>query len=157
LVEAGVTYVLVNFSVNNTWDTHEKNFTRLKDTLLPPFDRALSALLTDLEQRGLLDEVLVMALGEMGRTPKVNAKAGRDHWGDAFSVLLAGGGLTRGQVLGSTTAGGERPRERPVAVADLLLTVYHQLGIHPSTMLFDERDRPLPALPPGKPIHELIL
>jgi len=156
LVEAGVTYVLVNCSVNNTWDTHEKNFQRLKETLLPPLDRALSALLTDLEQRGLLDEVLVMAAGEMGRTPKINAKAGRDHWGEAFSVLLAGGGLTRGQVLGSTTAGGERPRERPVGVADLLLTVYHQLGIHPSTMLFDERDRPIPVLPSGRPIYELI-
>jgi uncharacterized protein (DUF1501 family) len=156
LVEAGVNYVLVNFSTNNSWDTHERNFQVLKERLLPPFDRALSALLIDLDERGLLDEVLVVALGEMGRTPRINAKAGRDHWADASSALLAGGGLTRGQVVGSTTAGGERPRARPVTIADLLLTVYHQLGIQPSTMQFDERDRPIPPLPAGKPVRELI-
>ncbi len=156
LVEAGVTYVLVNFSVNNTWDTHENNFASLKNKLLPPMDRAVSALLTDLHERGLLDEVLVLVLGEMGRTPKINQRAGRDHWGDVYSVLMAGGGLKRGCVLGSSTSGGERPRERPVPVSDLLLTVYHQLGIAPSTMRFDERDRPIPVLPAGKPVLELV-
>jgi uncharacterized protein (DUF1501 family) len=156
LIEAGVTYVLVNFSVNNTWDTHGKNFQILKDRLLPPMDRAVSALLADLDQRGLLDDVLVMAISEMGRTPIVNKDAGRDHWPNAYTVMLAGGGLTRGQVVGSTTAHGERPGERPVAVADVLATVYHQLGIDPGTMLRDRENRPIPILPEASPVRELI-
>jgi uncharacterized protein (DUF1501 family) len=119
-------------------------------------DRAVAALLTDLEQRGLLDEVLLLVIGEMGRTPVVNAQAGRDHWTAAYSVMLAGGGLTRGQVLGSTTPGGQYPGSRPVTVPEILATVYRQLGIDPETVVYDPEGRPYPILPPARPIAELI-
>jgi uncharacterized protein (DUF1501 family) len=155
LVEAGASYVLVDPYRNAEWDTHAKNFTGLK-ALLPPLDRAVAALLTDLDARGLFDEVLVLVAGEMGRTPRVNAQAGRDHWTTAYSVLLAGGGLTRGQVLGGTTGGGEEPSRRPVAVAEVLATVYHRLGIDPQALLYDRQGRPVPILPAAEPIHELL-
>jgi hypothetical protein len=154
LVEAGATYVLVDPYGTTTWDTHAQNFTGHK-ALLPPLDQAVSALLTDLDQRGLLDEVLVLVAGEMGRTPLINGAAGRDHWTHAYSVMLAGGGLTRGQVLGSTTSGGQAPGSRPVTVHEMLATIYHQLGIDPNAMLHDELKRPIPILPEGRPIPEL--
>jgi uncharacterized protein (DUF1501 family) len=155
LVEAGVTYVLVDPYSGNGWDTHAQNFAGHK-ALLPPMDRAVAALLTDLEQRGLLDEVLLLVIGEMGRTPVVNAQAGRDHWTSAYSVMLAGGGLTRGQVLGSTTAGGQYPGSRPVTVPEIVATVYRQLGVDPETVVHDPEGRPYPILPPARPIAELI-
>src|SRR5579862_8250459 len=89
LVEAGVIFVIVNFSKNNSWDTHGNNFQRLQNELLPPMDRAVSALLIDLDRRGLLEQTLVLAVGEMGRTPTINNMAGRDHWPDAYSALIA--------------------------------------------------------------------
>jgi hypothetical protein len=158
LVEAGVTYVLVNCGDgNNLWDTHADNFNRLKSELLPPLDRAAAALLLDLEQRGLLDQTLVVMLSEFGRTPQINRDAGRDHWTDAYSVMLAGAGISRGRVLGRTTPGGEEPAERPVAHVELLATVYHQLGIDYSVALTDAQGRPTPILPPGTaPIRELL-
>jgi uncharacterized protein (DUF1501 family) len=119
-------------------------------------DRAVSALLADLDQRGMLDDVLVLVSGEMGRTPTINRAAGRDHWTYAYSVMLAGGGLTRGQVLGGTTALGESPAGRPVSVPEILATLYHQLGIQPNLLLRDELDRPIPILPEASPIRELI-
>jgi len=155
LVEAGATYVLVNPYSGNGWDTHSQNFAGHK-ALLPPMDRAVAALLSDLEQRGLLDEVLLLVISEMGRTPVVNAQAGRDHWTSAYSVMLAGGGLTRGRVLGSTTAGGQYPGSRPVTVPEIVATVYRQLGIDPETVISDQEGRPFPILPPAKPIAELI-
>lgn len=155
LVEAGVAFVVVNYSRNNSWDTHEKNFERLQKSLLPPADRAASALLIDLEQRGLLDETLVLMVGEMGRTPVINAAAGRDHWPDAYSALIAGGGLARGRVLGSTTAGGEKPATRPVHVDELLATVYRQLGINSGLILHDLQNRPFAILPEAHPVAEL--
>jgi uncharacterized protein (DUF1501 family) len=155
LVEAGVTYVLVDPYSGNTWDTHAQNFAGHK-ALLPPMDRAVAALLTDLEQRGLLDEVLLLVISELGRTPVVNAQAGRDHWTSAYSVMLAGGGLTRGQVLGSTTAGGQYPGSRPVTVPEIVATVYRQLGIDSETVVYDPEGRPYPILPPARPIAELI-
>jgi uncharacterized protein (DUF1501 family) len=155
LVEAGATYVLVDPYRNMEWDTHAANFTGHK-ALLPPLDRAVSALLSDLEDRGLFDEVLVLVAGEMGRTPLINAQAGRDHWTAAYSVLLAGGGLTRGQVLGSTTRGGEAPGRRPVAVPEVVATVYHQLGIDPKALLYDRQNRPVPILPEAEPVRELL-
>jgi hypothetical protein len=155
LAEAGASYVLVNGPVFGDWDTHSDNFSRLKQ-LLPPMDRAVSALLEDLDQRGLLDEILVVLITEMGRS-RVVPGAGRDHWTAAYSVMLAGGGLTRGQVLGSTTSTGERPGQRPVTVPEILATVYHRLGIDPDTMLSDTLGRPIPILPDGaRPIAELI-
>jgi hypothetical protein len=155
LVEAGVTYVLVNPYSGSIWDTHSQNFTGHK-ALLPPMDRAVAALVADLEQRGLLDEVMVLVISEMGRTPIVNASAGRDHWTSAYSVMLAGGGLTRGQVLGSTTSGGQYPGSRPVTVHEIIATVYHQLGINPETIVHDQQRRPYAILPQTKAIPELI-
>ena len=143
LVEAGVTYVLVNYSKNNSWDTHSKNFTRLKDTLLPPMDQAASALLVDLEERCMLDDVLVILMGEMGRTPKINKGAGRDHWPDVFSLLIAGGGLTRGQLLGRSSRLGDTPHTRPMHYREILATMYRLLGVDPNLTINDEQDRPV--------------
>jgi hypothetical protein len=155
LVEAGATYVLVNGPVFGDWDTHDNNFPRLKQ-LLPPVDKGASALLEDLDQRGLLDEVLVVLISEMGRS-RLAPGGGRDHWTAAYSVMLAGGGLTRGQVLGSTTSNGAWPGKRPVTVPEILATVYHQLGIDANAMLYDEQKRPIPLLPgEAKPIGELL-
>jgi uncharacterized protein (DUF1501 family) len=155
LVEAGVTYIVVNAGREASWDTHANNFKLLKDVLLPPMDQGVSTLLRDLDQRGLLDEVLVLVAGEMGRTPVVNGDAGRDHWTTAYSVFMAGGGLTRGQVLGSTTPDARYPASRPVTVHEILATVYHQLGVDPETLLTDALGRPIPILPEGRPIAEL--
>jgi Protein of unknown function (DUF1501) len=155
LIEAGVAYVLVDPYGSMVWDTHANNFTSLKQHL-PPLDQAVSALLDDLDQRGRLDEVLVLLTTEMGRTPAVNAARGRDHWTSVFSLMLAGGGLTRGQVLGSSTSGGQYPGSRPVTVPEVFATVYHLLGIDPSALLVDEQKRPIPILPEARPIQELV-
>jgi uncharacterized protein (DUF1501 family) len=155
LVETGVTYVLVDPYQGAEWDTHTQNFSGHK-RLLPVMDRAVSALLSDLEGRGMLDEVLVLLISEMGRTPIITRDAGRDHWTNAYSVMMAGGGLTRGQVLGSTTRKGEWPGDRPVTVPEILATVYQQLRIDPNTMIYDEQRRPLRILPEAKPIFELL-
>jgi uncharacterized protein (DUF1501 family) len=155
LVEAGATYVLVNGPVFGNWDTHTNNFPHLKQ-LLPPVDRGVSALLEDLDQRGLLDTTLVVLISEMGRS-RLDPKGGRDHWTAAYSVMLAGGGLTRGQVLGSTTSNGAHPGKRPVTVPEILATVYYQLGIDPNSILFDAQKRPIPILPAeSRPIGELL-
>jgi hypothetical protein len=156
LVEAGVTCVLVNYSKNNSWDTHNDNFKRLKESLLPPMDQAASALLEDLEQRGMLDDVLVLLTGEMGRTPRINNKSGRDHWTDVFSLLMAGGGLTRGQILGSTSRQAEAPATRPVHFNEILATLYLQLGIDPHLAIPDQFNRPVHILPRGEPVRELL-
>jgi hypothetical protein len=155
LVECGVSYVLVDPYGNNEWDTHNQNF-RGHKALLPPMDQAVAALLDDLSQRGLLDEVVVVLASEMGRSPRISGNAGRDHWTHAYSILIAGGGLTRGQVLGATTSKGEWPGRRPVTVPEILATVYHQLGIDPNTILHDEHRRPLAILPEPRPIRELL-
>lgn len=156
LVEAGVTYVLVNYSKNNSWDTHNDNFKRMKNSLLPPMDQAVTALLTDLEQRGMLDDVLVLLMGEMGRTPKINKQSGRDHWPDVFSLMIAGGGLTRGQVLGSSSPLADTPHDRPVHYHEILATVYHQLGIDPNLLIKDRQQRPIRILKEAEPVYELI-
>jgi hypothetical protein len=156
LAEAGVTYIVVNAGREASWDTHANNFQQLKNVLLPPLDQGVAALLQDLDQRSLLDEVLVLVAGEMGRTPLVNGAAGRDHWTTAYSVFIAGGGLTRGQVLGSTTPDARYPASRPVTVHDILATVYRQLGVDPEALLTDALGRPVPILPEGRPIAELL-
>lgn len=156
LVEAGVTYVLVNMSKNNDWDTHANNFKLLKEKLLPPMDRGVSALLRDMDQRRLLDEVIVLVASEMGREPRVSANGGREHWTAAYSVFVAGGGLTRGQVLGSTTSDARYPGSRPVAVPEILATIYQQLGVNPNTLITDAQGRPIPILPEAKPVAELL-
>jgi hypothetical protein len=155
LVEAGVTYILVDSYAAQAWDTHTANFAGHRQ-LLPSMDKAVSALIADLDGRGLFDEVIVLLASEMGRSPRIGGDAGRDHWTYAYSVMIAGGGLTRGQLLGSTSANGERPEQRPVTVPEILATVYCQLGIDPNTIIRDAQDRPIPILPDPRPIAELI-
>jgi len=156
LVEAGVRLVTVNWARDDAfWDTHKDNFKLLKHSLLPPFDLAFSALLEDLEARGLLDETLVVCLGEFGRTPRINAAAGRDHWAACNSVVLAGAGIRGGRVYGSSDRLAAYPATLPVTPDDLAATIYHALGIDPTTDLFDRLERPY-RLALGKPLVELF-
>ena len=155
LVEAGVTFTLVQCGLKQDWDTHSANFSNL-DKMLPPLDRAIASLLDDLSNRGMLDNTLVMVIGEFGRTPKSNKNAGRDHWGDCFSALVAGGGLKPGQVIGRSDSLGGYPIERPLHAQDLFATMYHALGIDTRTTFHDHQDRPIPVLNHGTPIAELV-
>jgi uncharacterized protein (DUF1501 family) len=160
LAEAGVPFSLVNFALDQVkgqdWDTHEKNFHLMKNVLLLPMDRAVSTLLDDLQERGLLETTLVALLTEFGRTPQINANAGRDHWPCVYSVLLAGGGIRPGVVVGSSTRDGGSPKDRPVHIYDVLATIYHQLGIPLDEVYRDAAGRPIPVLPEGRPIPELL-
>jgi hypothetical protein len=160
LAEAGVPFTLVNFTLNQAhgqdWDTHVDNFGELKNRLLPPMDLAVSTLLDDLESRGLLETTLVAMFGEFGRTPIINKNAGRDHWHNVFSVVLAGGGLRSGIVLGSSTRGGEMPLDRPTHFSDVVATIYHQLGVRADEVFRDPLNRPIPVLDGGRPIAELL-
>jgi len=154
LVEAGVTYVTC--LSGGGWDTHVNNFSELKDVTLPRYDRALAALVSDIHDRGLSGRVLVMAFGEFGRTPRINRQAGRDHWPGAMSVLLAGGGLKVGQAVGTTDAHGAYPTSNPYSPHCVLATMYHVLGIDFRRHFQDRSDRPIPVLPEGRPIAELL-
>lgn len=156
LAGAGVPFTLVNFSINQDWDTHTNNFQTLKATRLPEFDRAVSTLLDDLEDRGQLESTLVAVITEFGRTPKINQTAGRDHWSDVFSIVMAGGGLTSGQCLGSSNPRGEIPQDRPIHINDVLATIYHQLGVPTDLVHNDGLGRPVPVLYRGDPINELL-
>ncbi len=156
LAEAGVTFTLVNFSNNQDWDTHTNNFEQMKTKRLPELDQSVSALLDDLTDRGLLETTLVAVFGEFGRTPKINANAGRDHWSNVFSVMLAGGGLRGGQVLGTSTKNAEDPHDRPIHFNDVLKTMYHQLGVATDRSFLDLQGRPVPILEHGHPIPELL-
>jgi hypothetical protein len=145
LVEAGVPLTTV-FSVGNReWDTHGNNFNDLKNALAPQMDRGFSALLADLDSRGLLDETLVVWMGDMGRTPRVNKGAGRDHWSFCYSVVLAGAGIRGGQVYGSSDRAAAYPSTNPVSPADLAATILHCLGIDPRAEMTDQQSRPLVA------------
>ena len=128
----------------------------MKDRLLPVFDRAVSALLTDLETRGMLDETLVVIMGEMGRTPKVNGKAGRDHWPQCGFALLAGGGIRRGMVLGKTDKQAAYPIDRPVSAGDLVATIYRQIGVDYGLTVDDLTGRPIHISHGGEPVTEVI-
>jgi hypothetical protein len=158
LVEAGVPFVAVHteYKGNGHWDTHENNFKMLSRLLLPWFDRSLSALLDDLESRGLLDTTLVMVTGDMGRTPRINAKAGRDHWPQCGFCLFAGAGTKAGYVHGRSDKQGAYPVEHPVSAGDLAATVYQQMGIDPETMVPDSTNRPI-AISHGGQVVERIL
>ncbi len=156
LAESGVNFTLVNFSNNQNWDTHNDNFNQLKKVRLPELDQAVSTLLDDLEERGLLDSTLVALFGEFGRTPKINPTAGRDHWSNVFSVMLAGGGLKSGQVIGTSSPNGENPHLRPVHFNEIMATIYHQLGISTDRVFHDQFARPFPILDYGNPLPELI-
>ncbi len=155
LVESGVTFTLIQCGLKQDWDTHKDNF-KLLDQYLPRIDRAVAALLADLATRGLLDTTMVMVIGEFGRTPKINKNAGRDHWGDVFSAMIAGGGLRGGQVVGSSDAIGAYPAEHAAHAQDLFATMYHRLGIDTDTVFHDHQDRPIPVLNHGSPIQALL-
>lgn len=157
LVERGVTFVTVNCV---PWD-HHGSANRLQTEegaklLIPPLDRAIAALIRDLDDRGLYDNTLVVAMGEFGRTPRINKYAGRDHWGRTFSVLMGCGSMAMGQVVGRSSARGEHVVERPLSPQDVAATVYHHLGIDPRAVTFRDRlDRPLALLDEGEPVREL--
>lgn len=156
LVEAGVALVTVNWQRDDAyWDTHSDNFTKHKDPLLPNLDRGFSALLRDLEQRGLLDETLVVCLSEFGRTPTINKNAGRDHWAACNSVVLAGAGVAGGHVYGASDHRAAYPQTDPVGPEDLAATIYHLLGVPPQTTLQRSDGRPVP-LPLGNPLWDVI-
>lgn len=142
LVEAGIPVVQANMGTMNRWDTHGQNFRTLKETLLPPFDQGLSTLLADLDERGLLQETLVVVTGEFGRTPLINNKAGRDHWSNVFSAVFAGAGVRGGQVIGASDAQAAHPMTRGWYPADLGATIYSALGIDPETQIIDQLGRP---------------
>jgi hypothetical protein len=166
LVEAGVPFVTV-FSHTDvdkgSWDTHNKHQERVTKELMPPSDQSFSALLEDMAQRGLLDDVLVVWMGEFGRTPKMgvnfsnntNNVGGRDHWCNCYSVVLAGGGVKGGQVVGSSDFIGGYPKERPVHISDVAATIYHALGIDPRAHVIDMQGQPH-AICDGYPVMELF-
>ena len=152
LVEVGIPIVQVccsagdlNGGAGDMWDTHSDNFNRLKKRLLPVFDQATSALITDLEQRGMLDETLVVVLTDFGRTPRINGGAGRDHYPSVYSVAMAGGGIRGGQVYGSSDTLGAFPRTAPCSPADVHATIFKALGISPRATIHDRLGRPFPV------------
>jgi hypothetical protein len=157
LVEAGVPFVNVNDfkQQGQNWDTHAQNFSQHKDHLLPPMDRGFSALVEDLDARGLLDSTLVVALGEFGRTPRINKEAGRDHWPSCYSVALAGGGVRGGAVFGASDRFAAYPATDPVTPADLAATIFWRFGLDPASEIRDAQNRPY-RLADGEPITALF-
>jgi hypothetical protein len=162
LVEAGGRFVTVfwdEYGLAGTgWDTHWDHFPRMKDELLPGLDLTLSGLLHDLDRRGLLDETLVVLLSEHGRTPKLASVqgGGRDHWSRCYSVVMAGGGVARGQVVGKSDKIASDPLERAVSPKDVLATIYHLLGIDPSATITDLQGRPMVIAPDAQVIREVL-
>ena len=153
LVEAGVSVVTIAV---HGWDTHEKNFETLRDQL-PTIDRALHALITDLEVRGMLDDVTIIMGGEMGRTPRITpGRAGREHWPTTGITVMAGGGLRVGQVVGASDSRGEQPNCRPITPAMMLSTIYHAMQIDPAQTFLSTTGRPMHVLDERQPIRELI-
>jgi uncharacterized protein (DUF1501 family) len=157
LAEAGVTFTTVNMG---GWDQHGDIKAKMDD-YLPKLDKAVSALFEDLSSSGLIEKVCVVVMGEMSRTPRMNAgfqgqPAGRDHWSDAISLLIGGGGVQGGRVVGRTDSRGEQILERPVSVPDLHATLYHVLGIDPSMTFLDNAGRPVPLIDDGHPVRELF-
>jgi Protein of unknown function (DUF1501) len=164
LVEAGVRFVNVTWDLfwdrvridYDAWDTHTRNFAILRDNKLPHFDQTYTALLEDLDVRGLLDETLVVVMSEMGRTPRVNGNAGRDHWTYCYSVLFAGAGVRGGTVYGASDAHAAFVKDRPVSPADVCATIYACLGIDLELALPDRAGRPVPAAHGGQPIRDIL-
>lgn len=152
LVEAGVRFVSLN---TGYWDDHGNIERALRDKL-PRHDRAVGVLIQDLADRGMLEDTLVISAGEFGRTPKINDNAGRDHWPQAQSLLLSGGGYRHGQVIGSTNANAESPTSRPIGVEDFCAIVYHALGLRVDDTVIDPASRPVHLLPGGVVPRELI-
>ena len=162
LVESGVRLVQVNWTRvpggdnNGTWDTHANHCGSLKNLLMPMMDRTYSALIEDLSQKGLLDETLVVWIGEFGHTPKINARAGRDHWGNCFSIAMAGGGIRGGIIHGESDAHAAYPVGGVVTPQDIAATIFHCLGFTPETSLTDQTNRPIP-LSRGNAIGQLLV
>ncbi|MFP6657441.1 MAG: DUF1501 domain-containing protein [Pirellulales bacterium] len=144
LVEAGVRCVFIN---HTNWDTHYNNFHVLKNDLLPHLDAGMSTMLRDMHDRGLLEKTLVLVTGEFGRTPRVNAHAGRDHWGPSTAIAMAGAGIEGGRVIGASNERAEKPATTPYGPEDLSATIYHALGINPKTEFHTPEGRPVPIVP----------
>jgi hypothetical protein len=167
LIEAGVrfvdvywdgyTYRVPNNGLDPYWDTHSNNFVQLKQANLPHLDQIWSALLSDLEQRGLLDETLVVMMSDFGRTPRVNGSAGRDHWTYCYSVVFAGAGIRGGTVCGASDGHAAYVKDRPVRPADICATIYHCLGIDPEMPINDRSGRPIAVAQGGTPIREILV
>jgi hypothetical protein len=159
LVEGGCRFVTVIWDefgqLNAGWDTHVDHYNRLKNELLPGFDLAFSALIHDLEDRGLLDDTLVLVMNEMGRTPRMEGD-GRGHWGRAYCNLFVGAGIRRGNIIGRTDQIGGTVVERPITAKDILATIYHLLGVDPHTTVPDRFDRPMPLVPYGGVVPEML-
>ncbi|MDA0832977.1 MAG: DUF1501 domain-containing protein [Planctomycetota bacterium] len=156
LVEAGVPFVTTVNGQSIVWDTHKDNFGRLKNSLIPPMETAYATLLEDLEERGLLDSTLVVWMGDFGRTPLINKEAGRDHWPQCYSMVLAGGGIRGGQVVGESDKTGAVPLLRPVTPADIHATIFTALGYDPHGITYHTADgRPTP-LSEGDVVTELL-
>jgi hypothetical protein len=163
LIERGARFVNVswdNYSnryqvSNEVWDTHERNYPVLKNHL-PLLDQTYSALMEDLQARGLLDETLVVMMGEMGRTPNINPAGGRDHWTFCYSVILAGAGVRGGSVYGASDAQAAYVKDKPVRIRDLIATIYHCLGIDPAMHVYDHGNRPVPIAHGGRPLEEIL-
>lgn len=151
LIEAGTQCVALE---TGGWDTHSNNFKDLR-RLMPALDKAVSALITDLKDRGLYESTILVVWGEFGRTPRVNGTAGRDHWSRVMSAMVAGGGLKMGQAVGSTDTQGNEPAEGAVRIRDVIATLYHGLGIDPKTEFIDQQNRPITLIPDGEPIRQL--
>lgn len=156
LIESGIRFVTVQYDCVDgySWDSH-RNSDDVGKHLLPTFDQACSALILDLEERGMLDDTLVIAMGEMGRTPTANAQWGRDHWSTLFPALIAGGKTMPGNLIGKSDKDAAYPIERPVSPEDLAATVYHALGIDPELRVLDSQNRPTPIVDGGQPVLEL--
>jgi len=163
LIEADVRFVTVYFARSiggkgsQGWDTHQENFKDLRERLLPITDQSVPTLISDLEERGLLDETLVLWMGEFGRGPKIGDRdgKGRGHWPECYTVMMAGGGVRGSTIYGASDAHGAYPADNPVGPEDITATLYHALGLEPETELHDAVGRPFP-LTPGKPIRELF-
>ncbi len=153
IVEAGGRFVGID---HGSWDTHTDNFSSHEKTLVPPTDRALSALISDLDDRGMLDDTLVVMMGEMGRTPLINKDAGRDHWSQCQSVILAGGGIKRGAVIGASDKTASFPTTQPYGIQDLLRTIFALLGVDADKVYSTPLGRPVPIVTGGKRIDELL-
>ncbi|MGE0378099.1 MAG: DUF1501 domain-containing protein [Planctomycetaceae bacterium] len=164
LVERGVKFVNVSwdnfskrFDVSKAaWDTHERNFPMLRETLLPNFDQTYSAFIEDLDRTGLLETTLVVTMGEMGRTPRINAKGGRDHWTECYSVLLAGAGIRGGTIYGASDAQAAFIQDKPVHIRDVCATIYHLLGIDPELPVPNRSGRPIPVAHGGHAVEEIL-
>lgn len=153
LVEAGCRFVSIE---NGHWDTHRKNTMSLRDLLVPALDQGVAALLTDLRQRELLDSTLVVVTTEFGRTPRINTMAGRDHWPQAFSIVMAGAGIRGGNIIGATDSQAAYVTDRPVTPPDMAATVLKFLGVDPDLVVHTPVGRPVPLANGGRPVHELV-